>query len=56
MIRSGVAPQGENDHAVKRIEFAEGWLRRFFRVLDDTLDEPTRKKVMMANGRSCFRE
>jgi hypothetical protein len=39
-----------------RIEFAEKWVRRFFDVLDTTLDPATRKKVMLAAGRACFLE
>lgn len=42
--------------AVKRVEFAENWLRRFFGVLDRTLDEETRKKIMMTNGKICYQE
>jgi hypothetical protein len=38
----------------ERMEFAEEWVVRFFRVLDENLDEQTRKKIMMANGRACF--
>jgi hypothetical protein len=39
-----------------RIKFAEAWVRRLFKVLDSNLDEATRKKLMMANGRACFLE
>ncbi|OFV80163.1 MAG: hypothetical protein A2Y78_08550 [Acidobacteria bacterium RBG_13_68_16] len=42
--------------AVKRMEFSDLWVRRFMNVLDGTLDEETRKKVMVANGTACFRE
>jgi hypothetical protein len=38
----------------ERIEFTEKWAVRFFNVMDENLDEPTRKKVMMANGKSCL--
>jgi predicted hydrocarbon binding protein len=37
-----------------RMEFATKWVRRFMNVLDTTLDEETRKKVMMASGKACF--
>lgn len=37
-----------------RMEFAEGWLKRFFEVFDANLDEATRNKIMMANGKSCY--
>lgn len=42
--------------AVKRMEFSDLWVRRFMSVLDRTLDEGTRTKVMVANGTACFRE
>jgi hypothetical protein len=38
----------------KRIEFAEKWLVRFFNVFDKYVDEATRKKVMLANGKACL--
>ncbi len=38
----------------KRMEFGDQWVRRFFEAIDRTLDEPARKKLMMANGKSCF--
>lgn len=40
--------------AVKRLEFIDGWVPRFFGVLDQTLDEPSRARLMTANGRACF--
>jgi len=42
------------ERAAKRMEFGDGWVRRFFEVLDKTLDEPARRKLMIANGRSCY--
>ena len=42
------------ERAAKRMEFVDGWVKRFFDALDATLDEPTRRKLMEANGRSCF--
>jgi hypothetical protein len=42
--------------AAKRMEFVEVWLRRFFNVMDAELAEPTRRKIMVANGRVCFSE
>jgi len=42
--------------AKKRIEFAEQWVRRFMDVIDETLDEKTKTKLMMANGKVCHRE
>ena len=44
----------QNPRAVARVEFADGWLVRFFHVLDTTLDKETRKKIMMANGKACL--
>jgi hypothetical protein len=44
------------ERAVQRMKFADNWVRRFMDVLDNTLDEPTRRKVMMTNGQTCFRE
>jgi hypothetical protein len=43
-----------NARAAKRMEFVDGWVRRFFEAMDQTLDEDSRRKLMMANGRSCF--
>lgn len=40
----------------KRIDFAEQWLQRFFGVMDELLDEKTKTKLMMANGKVCHRE
>jgi hypothetical protein len=42
------------ERAVKRMEFADHWIKRFFDVMDETLDEETRKKIMMTNGKSCY--
>ncbi len=40
--------------AAKRMEFVDQWVPRFFRVIDAELDEPTRRRVMAANGKACF--
>jgi hypothetical protein len=42
------------ERAAKRMEFADGWVQRFFAAVDATLDEPTRRRLMEANGRSCY--
>jgi hypothetical protein len=42
------------ERAAKRMEFADEWVKRFFAAVDQTLDEPTRHKLMEANGRLCF--
>lgn len=39
-----------------RIKFAEQWLTRFFDIMDNTLDEETRTKLMMTNGKICFQK
>ncbi len=40
--------------AAKRMEFVDGWVTRFFKVVDENLDEATRRKLMVANGKACF--
>jgi len=42
--------------AIKRMAFADTWIKRFMDVLDKTLDEKMRKNVMMTNGKVCFQE
>src|SRR5512136_1639784 len=42
------------ERAAKRMEFVDGWVRRFFEAMDQTLDEASRRRLMLANGRSCF--
>lgn len=42
------------ERAAKRMEFVDGWVRRFFAALDQTVDEPTRRNLMAANGRACY--
>jgi hypothetical protein len=44
------------ERAVKRMEYADHWVKRFFDVMDRTLDEETRKRLMMANGIACYKE
>jgi hypothetical protein len=47
---------GEYAHATpfeKRVDFASTWTGRFMRVLDERLDEKTRRGLMEANGRAC---
>lgn len=36
------------------MKFTDGWVKRFFDVVDGTLEKETRKKLMMANGRACY--
>jgi hypothetical protein len=40
--------------AAKRVEFMDAWMPRLVQVLDEQLDEPTRRRLMSANGRACF--
>jgi len=42
--------------AVMRMEFSDLWVKRFMNVLDNTLDEEIRKKLMMTNGKICYQE
>jgi hypothetical protein len=40
--------------SAKRMEFGDIWVKRFFDVLDGTLDADARRKLMTANGKACF--
>jgi hypothetical protein len=51
--KTGSAPV-KKPRSQERIEFTEKWAVRFFNVLDANLDELTRKKIMMANGKACL--
>jgi len=42
------------ERAAKRMEFGDGWVQRFFAAVDATLDEPARRRLMEANGKSCY--
>ncbi len=42
------------ERAAKRMEFVDGWVPRLFTVIDAELDEPTRRRIMAANGKACF--
>ncbi len=42
------------ERAARRMEFGDGWLSRFFGVMDLTLDETSRERLMLANGKACF--
>lgn len=39
----------------KRFAWAQTWARRMMDNIDIELDEPTRKRLMQANGRTCYR-
>jgi hypothetical protein len=57
-LEPGQAKPGDRtqERAVKRMEFADIWVKRFFDVLDQTLDAASRKKLMMANGKTCYQD
>jgi hypothetical protein len=57
-LEPGQAKPGEKtpERAVKRMEFSDAWVKRFFNVMDQTLDAASRTKLMMANGRTCYRD
>src|SRR5512136_2722919 len=42
------------ERASKRMEFVDGWVRRFFAALDKPVDEASRRRLMVDNGRACF--
>jgi hypothetical protein len=47
---------GDYPHATsfeERVDFARTWTGRFLHVMDERLDEPTRRGLMEANGRAC---
>jgi hypothetical protein len=47
---------GDYPHATtfeRRADFAKNWTSRFMRVVDERLDEATRRGLMEANGRAC---
>ncbi len=48
------APKGAENRSETRMKFAESWIKRFVQVLDTELDTTTARKVMQANGRTCF--
>jgi hypothetical protein len=42
------------ERAAKRMEFGDGWVKRFMEVIEQNLDEKTRGKLMEANGKACY--
>ena len=44
------------ERTARRMEFADIWVKRFFDILDQTVDAETRKKLMVENGRACYRD
>ena len=47
-------PVAEGTPIDKRMAFAQTWAKRMMDNLDKEVDEPTRTRLMQANGRSCF--
>jgi hypothetical protein len=37
----------------EKVEFAQMWVKRFFEIIDQQLDEETRIKLMQSNGAAC---
>jgi len=37
----------------EKMDFTQKWVKRFFDILDQQIDEKTRKKLMLANGAAC---
>lgn len=37
----------------EKMDFTQKWVKRFFDILDDQIDEPTRVKLMQSNGEAC---
>jgi len=55
--QTGTEPGDQTaQRAVKRMEFVDTWIKRFMDVIDASLDEKTRKKIMMTNGKVCYQE
>ncbi len=61
-IFASLSPSRMDSHADQnetpcneKIEFTQKWVKRFFEILDQQVDEETRKKLMRANGAACAR-
>jgi hypothetical protein len=52
--KQAAPPAAEPPRSEARINFAEGWVKRFLDAVDGTLDKETRKKLLMANGKACY--
>jgi hypothetical protein len=37
----------------EKMDFTQKWVKRFFDIIDQQIDEKTRKKLMQANGAAC---
>ena len=38
----------------EKTKFTKEWIQRFMKVLDNSLDEKTRRQIMQANGKACY--
>ena len=38
----------------EKVKFTKDWIKRFMDILDDNLDEKTRRRIMEANGKACY--
>ncbi len=38
----------------RKYAFSQTWVKRFMSVLDQNVDEPTRKRLMQSQGRVCY--
>ncbi len=45
------APAASTD---ARVEWAKIWTKRFFDIIDRQLDEPTRRRLMEEQGKTCY--
>ncbi len=53
-INDTVPGEKSVERAAKRMEFGDGWIKRFMEVMEQNLDEKTREKLMKANGKACY--
>jgi hypothetical protein len=53
-INDTVPGEKSVERAAKRMEFGDGWVKRFLEVMEQNLDEKTREKLMEANGKACY--
>lgn len=54
-LRTAESASAEGTPIGERMAFAQTWAKRMMDNIDGELDEPTRVRLMQANGRSCFR-
>lgn len=49
------APEAPQHPCEQKVKFAEAWITRLCTVLDQNLDEPTKTRILLANGHACAR-